>query len=265
MTTVAAVVPDERKTLSPEARPYGLVGLLVSVVFILAGAALLCVLGGAAALGVAALALGWHQALDAISALRTSTAADDTQLARAGVLVSLAGYAAISAAVMAASRFRGGRRWRDLLAWHPWHPFRAARLFWAVAAATIAYSLAADAIISRYYPPSRDWVTLPKGPLWVGLFVVLAVIMAPLTEELLFRGWLYTSLRAKIGVIAGILVTAVLFALAHWEKSHLYALAVFPVGLALGFFRERSGSLLASMTFHAVYNAAALATLIFGY
>lgn len=200
-----------------------------------------------------------------MSTLRISAAADDTQLARAGVVVSLVVYAALSAAVMAAARFRGDRCWRDLLGWHPWHPFRAERLFWVVAAAAIAYSLAADAIISHYYPPSRDWVTLPKGPLWIALFVVLAVVMAPLTEELLFRGWLYTALRAKIGVIAGVLVTAVLFALAHWEKSHLYALAVFPVGLALGFFRERTGSLMASMTFHAVYNGAALATLVFGY
>lgn len=58
MTTVAALVPGEREPFLLEARPYGLVGLPISVVFILAGAALLCVLGVAVALGVAALVLG---------------------------------------------------------------------------------------------------------------------------------------------------------------------------------------------------------------
>ena len=60
----------------------------------------------------------------------------------------------------------------------------------------------------------------------------------------------------------GILVSAILFALAHWESTHLYALAVFPVGLALGYVRQRADSIAASITLHSLYNGIA-AVLLF--
>ena len=86
---------------------------------------------------------------------------------------------------------------------------------------------------------------------------MLAVLLGPLAEEVLFRGWMYTSLRAGFGVPVAVLVTSVLFALAHWESTHLYALAVFPVGLALAFVRERTGGIAGSFVFHACYNGVA--------
>lgn len=251
-------------TCTPAARPYGLFGLSVSFLAILLITGLICVLVAALAYGTVALELGWRQALDRFTNLREAAGSESVFLQRIGIVVSLVVYAALVAAVLAAARFRGDARWRDLIGWRPWHPIHGARFFWLLAAATIGYSLAADVLISHLYPPSSDWVTLPKGLVWAGLFVTLAVVFAPIAEEILFRGWLYTCLREKIGVWAGILVTSVLFALAHWEKTHLYALAVFPVGVALGFIRDRTGSLKASMTLHAVYNAAASVLLVFG-
>ena len=121
----------------------------------------------------------------------------------------------------------------------------------------LIYSLAANAAIAHVYPKFDELVHMPTGAKWVVLFVALASLFAPVTEELLFRGWLYTSLRVRLGPWTVTLVTSILFALAHWESTHLYALAVFPVGVALGFVRERTGSIKATMTFHAVYNGIA--------
>ena len=114
------------------------------------------------------------------------------------------------------------------------------------------------------HPAAKEWVRLPEGAGWTTLFVTLAVVAAPVTEELLFRGWLYTGLRSRLAAGTTILVTAALFGLAHWERTHLYALAVFPVGLALGFIRERTGTIRATMTFHAAYNGFACLLLILG-
>jgi membrane protease YdiL (CAAX protease family) len=251
LTTAATTNAPTTDPVGP--RPYGLFGLTLSISAILVVTAILCVAGAAIAFGFADLAIGWQAATGGLRAIATDKALKQTTM----VLVSLWAYVSLGVAVVAAARFRAGTRWRDMIAWTPWHPFRGTGSFWALAAAVIVYSLGADAALSRLYPPSDDWVSLPPGVLWTSLFIVLAVVFAPFAEELLFRGWLYTGLRRSIGVWPGILVTSILFALAHWENTHLYALAVFPVGVALGFVRERTGSLTASMTFHATYNAAA--------
>jgi len=44
------------------------------------------------------------------------------------------------------------------------------------------------------------------------------------------------------------------FAGMHYEKTHLYALAVFPIGLALGAIREITGTIKSTISFHAFNN-----------
>ncbi len=247
----------QRDPIAPKAQPYGIAGLLLSLAAIGVIATVLCLVAIAAAFGVIVLLHGLQDALDKVVALDPSSGRNAAFVGKLTVVVSLVIYAAVSAAVLMAARFRGGPLWRDLIAWRPWHPVRGARAFWTIVVLVILYSLGADAAIAHFSPTFQDLVHMPKELKWVLLFALLASVFAPITEELLFRGWLYTSLRGVIGVPAGILVTAVLFALAHWESTHLYALAVFPVGLALGYIRERTGSIKATMTFHAVYNGIA--------
>lgn len=242
---------------APEAHPYGILGLVLSLAAIVLVASFLVLVTAAAAFGVLVLLHGLQDALEQVVALDPSGGRNEAFIGKLTVVVSLMIYAATSAAVLIVARVRGGRRWRDLVAWRPWTPLRGAGYFWGLVVLVILYSLGADAAIAHLYPKFQDLVHMPKETKWVILFVILASVFAPITEELLFRGWLYTSLRRAIGVPAGILVTAVLFALAHWERTHLYALAVFPVGLALGYIRERTGSIKATMTFHAVYNGIA--------
>ncbi len=246
-----------------EAPPYGAIGLILSLVVIGILAAVLSLVMAAAGFGVVALLHGWQEALDRFIALDPSGGRNEPFVAKLSIVVSLMLYAATSAAILIAARVRGGPGWRELIAWRSWSPVRGARFFWSLAVLVLLYSLGADAAIAHLYPTFQDLVHMPKEAKWVALFVILASVFAPITEELLFRGWLYTSLRLAIGVPAGIIVTAVLFALAHWESTHLYALAVFPVGLALGYLRERTGSIKATMTFHAIYNGIASVLLFF--
>ncbi len=251
------------------ARPYGLVGLGVSTLLILLSTIVLCALAAGLAFAAASAALGWQEVAQRFTALdgadaRSGGLGNDT-LQRAGVVLSLGLYVAFSLSVLGAARLRGGARgWRSLVAWRAWNPVRDSRLVWVLLVVTLGYSLGANIALEWLYPASKDWVQLPGGRSWSALFVLLAVVAAPVAEELFFRGWLYTGLRARVGATVTILVTAVLFALAHWEKTHLYALAVFPVGLALGLIRERTRSIGATMTFHAGYNGFASLLLLFG-
>ncbi len=90
------------------------------------------------------------------------------------------------------------------------------------------------------------------------LFILLAVtIPVPIGEETFFRGFAYRVLRARLGLVAAIGLTALLFALVHGVELGSW-LPVFPVGLVFAVLVERSGSLLPAMVGHAVVNALAV-------
>lgn len=80
------------------------------------------------------------------------------------------------------------------------------------------------------------------------------VFVAPLTEELLFRGAIQPALVERVGRVPAIGITAMLFAIFHLAP---YALVYATLaGLVLGALRERTGSLLPSFALHAGFNAA---------
>lgn len=250
------------------AKPYGLFGLCLSLAAILVLAILYahgiglivdgCAKGWthlAALLKSLGTAVQSHEITSIIADVRGEFSSD---LLFSGLIASLIFYAASSLAVLTLARFRGRKQWRDLIGWRPWAIWKAGRAFWYIAAAGLACGLAADVAVAYFYPPSKDWFTVPKDNFASSvLLFILAVIFAPFAEELLFRGWIYTSLRARIGLWAALIISSAVFAGLHYEQSHIYALAVFPVGLALGALREVTGSLKASITFHAFFNALA--------
>jgi membrane protease YdiL (CAAX protease family) len=89
----------------------------------------------------------------------------------------------------------------------------------------------------------------------VMLFVTIA-ILAPLTEELLFRGLLQKSLSHRMPQIAAVLVAAAVFAAIHFD---LYAFpALFVMGAVFGYLYYRTGSLKVSILLHMINNGAAL-------
>ena len=79
------------------------------------------------------------------------------------------------------------------------------------------------------------------------------VLLAPLCEEVIFRGILFKTLRAKFSVVLSILGSALVFALAH-GYGLLAFLAVFWSGCLWAWSYERTGSLLPGMLAHAVNN-----------
>ncbi len=152
------------------------------------------------------------------------------------------------------ARWRGGADWRSLVAWRPpaW-PWRD-KVLWGIAAFGLLYGFASSAALGYFYPKSDSWLLIPRDHLSAALLLALAVVGAPLVEETYFRGWIYTSLRFRLGLWPAVVISALLFGLAHYESTHLYALAVFPLGLVLAALRERTGSTRTSMLFHAVNN-----------
>ncbi|MDE2679969.1 MAG: type II CAAX endopeptidase family protein [Verrucomicrobiota bacterium] len=96
-------------------------------------------------------------------------------------------------------------------------------------------------------------VMATEHPVEVGLQVVSVVIMAPIAEELLFRGILYNTIKHTGYPIAGMIISAALFALVHGSLALM--LPLFVMGFALAWVYEKSGSIIAPMMMHATFNA----------
>ncbi len=86
-------------------------------------------------------------------------------------------------------------------------------------------------------------------------FIILFItttVLAPLFEEIIFRGILLPILSRDFGIILGILVSSLIFALAHLSISEMPPLLV--LGIGLGITRIASGSLLSSVFMHSLWN-----------
>jgi len=90
------------------------------------------------------------------------------------------------------------------------------------------------------------------GAGWLALLAVTALVLAPLAEELLFRGVLYRSLRERWGARVALVGSAGAFALFHLEPVQLIVAAI--AGLALGWLRQRGGLLWPCVLAHAAHN-----------
>ncbi len=93
------------------------------------------------------------------------------------------------------------------------------------------------------------------------------VILPALTEEIMVRGFLYSSLRKAMKIIPAALVTSLIFAAAHLPEGgpagplYIAALDTFILSLVLIYLRQKTGSLWASITLHAIKNGIAFMAL----
>ncbi len=94
------------------------------------------------------------------------------------------------------------------------------------------------------------------------LFAFFAVVLAPLAEEMLYRGVLYPALRRRLPVLWAAGICGFIFSLVHGEPMALVPL--FALGTFLALLFERTGSLLAPICAHAMFNAAQLAYMVLG-
>jgi membrane protease YdiL (CAAX protease family) len=149
----------------------------------------------------------------------------------------------------ARSRVRSpGRAWPWILATAP----AMALLPQAFGTMLLALGMARPAPLEA---PLQKWLEQPAGVL---AFAVLAVVMAPLVEEVGFRGWVQRPLERKLGAQAAIAGSALLFALAHSNDLDFLPVRL-AGGLVLGHAVYATRSIWTGVALHVAWNAAALA------
>ena len=86
-------------------------------------------------------------------------------------------------------------------------------------------------------------------------YAVLLAFVAPITEELFFRGFVFGVLREKIGIWGGALATGVVFGMVHVAGSPIETVGVLVIlGVLLCLLYVKTGSLLPCIALHALNN-----------
>ena len=90
------------------------------------------------------------------------------------------------------------------------------------------------------------------------LLVISVCLLAPLLEELFFRGYLFVAVASKVGPHAAAVATGLLFGLAHVSAVPLKILPVLAtLGIGLGWLRHQTGSIVPGIGVHAFVNSLA--------
>jgi len=95
------------------------------------------------------------------------------------------------------------------------------------------------------------------------LMVLLAVVLAPLAEEFVFRGMLFAAFqKTRLGVVGSGLVLSALWSVMHWGYSSQNLITLFCLGLLFAYIVWRTGSLWPAVVGHGANNLVAVMALV---
>jgi membrane protease YdiL (CAAX protease family) len=147
---------------------------------------------------------------------------------------------------------------------HGWRPLLDATLVLVVAGivtdialGVLGERLGLGSHWAEWFDPELAWGTAGA----IAVTLLGAVVFAPLFEEVIFRGLLYGSLRARLSWPAAAVASALIFGLAHGYGPAGFA-SVLVSGLLWAWIYERTGSLLPCIAAHVINNLAVAVTLL---
>jgi membrane protease YdiL (CAAX protease family) len=137
-------------------------------------------------------------------------------------------------------------------------PISQRRVMLILAIAIAAYAALANYIAYLINPDLLIDKEVAPNPWAAGWYFSIAVVVAPVAEELFFRGWLWTGLRRHWSALRTATVTAAFWLALHFgfdiARDALVVPGLVPVAVILSAAREFAGSVRAPIILHAVYN-----------
>jgi membrane protease YdiL (CAAX protease family) len=141
-------------------------------------------------------------------------------------------------------------------------------------AVRLAAGIAAAIVIALLASLTGEEVAVPEqvvGDLrgvQLVVFALFAAVVAPITEEFVFRGLLYRSIRDRYGVALGAIVSAVLFGAIHyvpgpWPDALALQITMVVTGIGLALVYEWRKTLLAPIAGHAAFNLIAVVVIVY--
>ena len=113
--------------------------------------------------------------------------------------------------------------------------------------------------------PPEEFIKLMQATPFV-LNFLMVVIGAPIVEELLFRGFLFSQLKTtKLGINGSIILTSLIWTSIHLQYDLFLLIPIFLIGLLLGYLMHKYNSLYLVIIVHAVHNLQATLFIEFFY
>jgi len=133
-----------------------------------------------------------------------------------------------------------------------------------VSAAAILPIEAFSGIFERMWAPDADYTSFvlsikPKGPVSFFLIAIGLVLVAAVTEELLFRGFIQRIFQRNMNGTLAVVLAGLLFSLCHFNPPAIPGIAA--LGILYGYIFYRTGVLWYSVVGHAIYNLVTLVRL----
>jgi membrane protease YdiL (CAAX protease family) len=178
---------------------------------------------------------------------------DLTTFGNVGVqLATVIGFLMVPMAIAAQ---RGAETVREILRRLGARRFQPSAFKWMAAAAG-AYLLFAFAYSLLIVEPKQEDIADGFGPIPVQ--ILLIVILAPISEEVCFRGMLFGGLRERLPRLAAALVAGVVFGGLHALTGVTAVPPLIAFGFVLALLYERTGSILPCILLHMLNNSVAL-------
>lgn len=126
---------------------------------------------------------------------------------------------------------------------------------WAIVVAGLSLNVIISVVLS-VIPWPQEWLeayVTSAGTIDASMLAwVTTVIMAPILEEILFRGLIYTRLKKGMPALVAALVASLVFGIMH--GTIIWALYAFVIGMVMTWIFERYQSLTANILFHMAFN-----------
>lgn len=143
-----------------------------------------------------------------------------------------------------------------------WWPIERKVVLWAFGsyAAVIGYSALVSLFDIRWLVPEGTvGEEITRDPVTLVLAGLLAVAVAPISEEILFRGIIFNAL-SRYGILLAALTSGLLFALPHLDPGSILPFTLVGAALAWVYYRHRS--LVAAIHFHLLFNSVSYVLLL---
>ena len=138
-------------------------------------------------------------------------------------------------------------------------------LIYSLVAYVILYLVLTAYSYAFQISPPEEFIKLMKATPFV-LNFLMVVIGAPIVEELLFRGFLFSQLKTtKLGVNGSIILTSLIWTSIHLQYDLFLLIPIFLLGLFLGYLMHKYNSLYLVIIVHAVHNLQATLFIEFFY
>jgi uncharacterized protein len=130
-----------------------------------------------------------------------------------------------------------------------WYTFLSLILIFLV---SFIYVIILQKVFGIDAPGSKIDELVRSGNVSGNILIVVTAVIAPLCEEVYFRGFLYPAFRKSFGVVIGIFLSSIVFAAAHLDLFSFFPIMV--IGWILAFMYEKTKSIFTVIFLHSIYN-----------